>query len=266
VAGVLPQNYTILISPGVRVASFSKELAGSGVRLIAWPAAEITPLENYHALDEAIDNLFGYDWLLFRNTASVEYFLRRFRALNHEISELDSLRVCAVNDSTAGKLGAAEIHVDVVPEAPISEFVLRALEAYVSGPDQLHGLNFLVPRGAVSSDPITYLLEEAGARVDVIDAYRTVAADDLSLVRLGTLLEGGATDCVFFQNESELRSFADLFDVSDFGKLLKGILVAYGDSNTARVAADFNLNVGVVLTEPRPEILIETIARELNPP
>ena len=53
-----------------------------------WPEIEIGEPESYVTLDEAIENLFGYDWLLFLNANAVEFFLRRFHQLGREVSDI----------------------------------------------------------------------------------------------------------------------------------------------------------------------------------
>src|SRR5882762_3683854 len=53
------------------------ELEVVGARLISWPKLDISPPETYASLDEAIENLFGYDWLIFRNVNAVTFFLGR---------------------------------------------------------------------------------------------------------------------------------------------------------------------------------------------
>src|SRR5206468_1098678 len=92
----------------------------------------------------------------------------------------------------------SQAHVDLIPNGLTSEAIVAAIKAYVGGPDSLHGLNFLIPRATAAHDYLTDALEDAGARVDVVTAYRTVSQNNPSLPQLNALLAGGGIDCIAF--------------------------------------------------------------------
>src|SRR5260370_24966562 len=140
---------TILIAPSGERA-LTAELTGQGARVITWPKIEIIDPESFAALDEAIQNLFGYDWLIFANPNAAGFFLRRLQNLGHEISELDALRVCALNDATRQQLEDAHVHLDLVPERPANEALIAALDTYIGGGGCDRELHFHGPRLTVS--------------------------------------------------------------------------------------------------------------------
>ncbi|HKZ77178.1 MAG TPA: uroporphyrinogen-III synthase [Pyrinomonadaceae bacterium] len=223
---------------------FVKELEQYGARVIVCPMIEITDPENYQRLDEAIDHLYGYDWLIFTSVNGVEYFFRRLAVRKHEASELDEFHVCAIGEATAEKLNDLHVHVDLVPEVFKAEGIFEALQRFLGGRAALEGLNFLVPRAAVARDFLPQALESAGARVDVVPAYRTVIPADVDRHRLGTLVAGGA-DCIAFTSSSTVRNLAQLFDTRDLSELLSGVTVACIGEVTARTASEFGLTVTI---------------------
>src|SRR5712692_1167420 len=225
-------NRTILVAPSGD-HELATELVRHGARVLAWPQIEIVEPDSYGALDEAIKDLFGYDWLIFANVNAASFFLRRLQHLEHEISELDAPRVCALDDATRQQLEESHVHVDLVPEKLAIEGVIAALETYNGGRDSLRGLNFLLPRAAISRDRLPQALEDAGARVDVVAAYRT-ASNNSELVQLKVLIESGGIDCIVFTTPSSVRTFSQLFDTNDLSRLLKVVAVACADDNTAR--------------------------------
>ena len=83
---------------------FVTELEDYGAKVVVCPTIEIRALESYERLDEAIEHLYGYDWLIFTSVNGVDYFFRRLHASGHETSELDELKVCAIGEATAEKL------------------------------------------------------------------------------------------------------------------------------------------------------------------
>ena len=238
-----------MVSPDGRHAEFATELERHGARVFTWPRLDISQVENHAALDEAIENLFGYDWLIFRSIHAVDFFLSRFRELARDISELDALRVCAIGEAIKVKLEEFQVHVDVIPDRMSSASALSALESFAGGGDSLGGLNFLIPRAAIASDSLTRSLEEAGARVDHVTTYRTCSADNPDLAQIRGLLAGGGIDCIAFSASSDVRDLAAVFDTNDLQRLVDGVVVVCLDESTAKVAEEFGVHVDIRLTD-----------------
>ncbi len=254
---------TILVAPSGN-GELATELTRHGARVLAWPQIEIIEPDDYRALDEAIQNLFGYDWLVFANTNAAGFFLRRLQNPGNEISELDVLRVCAINAATRQQLEESHVHVDLVPETFATDGVMAALETFNGGRDSLRGLNFLLPGAVVSRDYLRQAIEDAGARVDVVSAYRTAGSHNSELVQLGVLLDGGGIDCVAFTSPSNVLSFSQLLDTNDLSRLLKEVAVACVDDNVARTAAEFGLREHTVPTEPGVAALVSALTAHLG--
>ncbi|HKR01657.1 MAG TPA: uroporphyrinogen-III synthase [Pyrinomonadaceae bacterium] len=241
-------------------ADFAAELEELGARVISCPTIEIVEPDSYALLDEAIENLYGYDWLIFTSVNGVDYFLRRLETLGHDATELDDVRVCAIGEATALRLRDAEIHVDVIPEQFKAEGAYSAIEAYVGGRAGLERLNFLIPRAAVARDYLPKALAEASARVDVVPAYRTVRPQTSERGRVEALLAGGAVDCITFTSSSTVVNFAQLFDTTDLSELLEGVVVACIGDVTAATAAEYNLTTDILPGEYTIPALARAIA------
>lgn len=240
------EGRTVMITrAAAQSGEFVAQLEGYGARVVSCPTIEIVEPESYAELDAALDNLFGYDWLVFTSANGVDFFLRRLAARGHDVCELDDLRVCAVGTATAERLVGAHVHVDVVPEQFKAEGVFAALEQYLGGSDQLELLNFLIPRAAVARDYLPRALEAARARVDVVETYRTVAPQTTGRAKIEAMLVGGAVDCVTFTSASTVRNFAALFDTIDLTALLGGVRVACIGDVTAETAAEYGLRTDI---------------------
>lgn len=239
---------------------FASLLERDGGRVISCPTIEIVEPESYELLDEAIENLYGYDWLIFTSVNGVEHFLLRLAARGHEAHKLDELRVCAIGEATAARLREAQVHVDVVPEQFKAEGVFAALKDYLGELEAFATLNFLIPRAATARDYLPRALVDAGARVDVVPAYRTVKPDNTELRRVAALLEGGAIDCITFTSSSTVTNFAQLLDASDLSSLLAGVAVACIGDITASTAAQFGLRTDIQPLEYTIPALARAIA------
>ena len=254
------KDRTIIITRArAQAAEFTRELERYGARVILCPTIEINPPESFARLDEAIENLYGYDWLIFTSVNGVEYFLRRFLEKGHDLAEIDELQVCAIGEATADHLRDAQIHVDVVPAQFKAEGIFEALKDYLGGEENFNGLNFLIPRAAVARDYLPAALEKAGARADVVPAYRTLPPDDAEHGRTEALLMGGAVDCITFTSSSTVINFAQLFDTTDLTSLLGETEIACIGDITSETARRYGLETDI---QPE-EFTIPALARAI---
>ena len=243
-----------------QAAEFVAELERYGARVLLCPTIEIAEPESYGALDEAIGHLYGYDWIIFTSVNGVDYFLRRLETHGAKIDELDDLSICAIGDATAERLTTAHVHVDVIPDEFKAEGVFAALARYVGGAESLTGLNFLIPRAAVARDYLPSALQRAGARCDVVPAYRTVQPDGLDRGRVSAILAGGAADCIAFTSSSTVRNLAQLFDTDNLSDILNGVIIACIGDITANTAADYGLHTDIQPNEFTVPALAHAIA------
>ncbi|HEY2973400.1 MAG TPA: uroporphyrinogen-III synthase [Pyrinomonadaceae bacterium] len=223
---------------------FVAELEQYGADVVLCPTIEIRELESYERLDEAIDHLYGYDWLIFTSVNGVEHFFKRLKARERDTSDLDELKVCAIGEATAARLHDLHVHVDVIPDEFKAEGVFVALERFVGGAEALKSLNVLIPRASVARDYLPKTLEQAGARVDVVPAYRTSVPENMDRGRVAAMLSGSG-DCIAFTSSSTVRNLAQLFDTHDLSEALTGLVVACIGDITATTAADYGLQVKI---------------------
>jgi len=250
---------TIVITRAANQADdFAAELQQYSANVIVCPTIEICPLENYDRLDEAIAHLYGYDWIIFTSVNGVDYFFKRLATANRAVSELDELKVCAIGEATAEHLRELHVHVDVIPEEFKAEGVFKALESFVGGKPALQNLNVLIPRASVARDYLPKALEEAGARVDVVPAYRTALPADIDRGRVAAMLSGSA-DCIAFTSSSTVKNLGLLFDTQDLSGALAGVVIACIGDVTAATAREFGLQVGI---QPR-QFTILALARAI---
>jgi len=239
------QGRTVIVTRAASQAEeLTKLLEDFGASVIACPTIEIRELDNYERLDEALDHLYGYDWLVLTSTNGVEFFLKRLLNRGLKIEDLDEIRVCAIGQRTADKLHEAHVHVDLVPSQSTAEGVFTTLSEFVGGAEHLRGLNILLPRALVGREILPKALEDAGARVDVVPAYQTVLPEDLDRGKLSAMLPGSG-DCIAFTSPSTIKNLAKLFDTHDLGTVLPNLAIACIGSVTATTALEYGLRVDI---------------------
>lgn len=264
-ADTLAGRTVVVTRAASQAGEFVAELENYGAKVIVCPTIEIAEPESYECLDEAIDHLYGYDWLIFTSANAIDFFLRRLKTRCMKIEELDEIKVCAIGQASADKLRDARVHVDIVPSQAKAEGVFTALSEFVGGAAHLRGLNILIPRAAVGRDYLPKALEEAGARVDVVTAYRTVVPENLDRGRLSAMLAGSG-DCIAFTSSSTVKNLALLFDTHDLSKILTGVTIACIGDVTAATAAEYGLHVDIQPAQATVKDLAQAIAAYYSTP
>jgi len=255
------EGRTIIVTRAAsQSADITKMLEDYGANVIVCPTIEIREPDNYERLDEALDHLYGYDWLIFTSTNGVEFFLKRLTDRGQQIADLDEINVCAIGQRTADKLHDAHVHVDLVPSQSTAEGVFAALAEFVGGDEHVRGLNILLPRAAAGRDVLPEALQNAGARVDVVTTYQTVLPENVDRGKLAAMLAGSG-DCIAFTSPSTLKNLAKLFDTHDLGKTLPNIVVACIGSVTAAAATDYGLHVDILPQQTTTTDLAQAIAK-----
>ncbi len=253
-------NATLLTSPNA--IELREALRVCGFSVITWPDLDIQVLEVTPALDQAIDDLYGYDWLIFVSEYAARTLIDSLQARGHELSELDSLRVCAIGEHTVAFLEHSQIHIDVIARKFSPSAVVNEIATYVGGRDLLQRLNFLIPQAAVGRDYLKPALEEASARADVVMAYRTVAEWDATrLTALQTMLQTSSIDAIIFSAASDVESFARLFDTNDLRDVLKDTVAFIAGSDALELADRFGVRVVQPLTGDSPLDMAQAIVK-----
>lgn len=190
--------------------SLASALEEKGATVVAIPAIEIIPPDSYDALDAALWNAKKYQWLVVTSANGAEVLAERLAALKLPRDALDAFKVAAIGPATARALGEMGVHVDEVPKQAIAESLVESLR------DQVSGKNVLLVRAKVARDVLPEELRNAGATVDVVDAYQTIvpatSADD---VRLIFAAPSRMPDVVTFTSSSTATNFFRLLHAAN---------------------------------------------------
>ena len=148
-------------------------LEEAGAQVIEFPLIEIAPPESFESLDQVIEDLADYQWVVFTSTNGVRSFFDRLRFHGEDARSLHDVMIAVVGESTADELRARGVEPDLVPAKFQSSALLPLLE-----PDQ-RGIRTAIVRAAEGRDELIDELRRRGGDVDLAVAYRTrpVAAD-----------------------------------------------------------------------------------------
>lgn len=223
-----------------QAGAFARAIEELGGEVIEFPTIEIVPPQSYDPLDQAIQRIDKYHWIIFTSVNGVIVFFDRYRQFRREIGELRGIRIAAIGPETAKRLESIGLKPDLVPGEFRAEAILQEMK-----PDEIRGKRVLLPRAARARDILPKTLREWGAEVDVIEAYRTVVAKS-DARQLERLLQLKKIDMITFTSSSTVTHFAALFPGEDMGGLLSGAAVACIGPITQKTAEELGIRVDVV--------------------
>jgi uroporphyrinogen-III synthase len=229
------------------VLSFS--LRQLGAEVLEIPFIEIRPPASFQPLDDALLEINGYDWLILTSVNGVKALAGRIQHLGLDALNFIHLKVAAIGPATEQALEEQQFQVDVVPDKYVAEAVVSSLRA------QVKGQRILLVRAKVARDVIPEELRRAGAVVNVVEAYETVAPP-ASRARLQAALQDGAhkPDVITFTSSSTVRNFVSLAELpvvrgGTRPPLLQNVKLASIGSVTSQTLRELGLPVDIEAKE-----------------
>ena len=215
------QGKRILVTRTRQQASvLSERLRELGAIPIEFPTIQIVVPQDWGLLDNALKRLCMaeyYDWLVFTSVNGVSICFERLCSLGYDAGAIGNVRVAAIGPATAAALARYGISVDLVPGEYIAEGVAAALidDARQRG-ESLQGMRILLARAAEARNVLVSALQQVGAVVDEVAAYRTIpiTSDDERGREILRLLQTYQLDILTFTSSSTVRNFMHWLTVS----------------------------------------------------
>jgi uroporphyrinogen-III synthase len=212
----------------------------AGSQVIEFPSIEAQKIELSSAEKSLLSEISQFDWLIFSDVYSVEFFLKALEEIGFDFFALDSLRVLACGEAISDQLRFVQIHADVIPASIETEIVFAALRDYLFDDDEFKTLRFFLPKEASAEIELTELLRRRNASVTELNIYRLEMEIAAGRAKLKALLKGGAIDEFVFTAPSNVSNLAYLFD-ERLKDLLAGTVVSATDESTFQTLREHEL-------------------------
>ncbi|GFP19691.1 uroporphyrin-III C-methyltransferase / precorrin-2 dehydrogenase / sirohydrochlorin ferrochelatase, partial [Candidatus Hakubella thermalkaliphila] len=96
---------TILVTRARPQASqLVEKLSQRGAQVIEFPTIKIVPPSSFGEMDQAIQDMARYDWVIFSSVNGVESFFQRLRELGRDVRELKGIKIAVVGPKTREKI------------------------------------------------------------------------------------------------------------------------------------------------------------------
>ncbi len=210
-----------------------------GAHCIEIPTIRITPPEDLRPMQEAIQKITDYQWLVLTSVNGVKYFFDTLFAMGKDVRALGHLKFACIGPVTKEKLAGFGIISDILPETYRAESVVDAFKN-----TGIKGQRVLLPRARLARTILPEELARMGAEVDEVTAYETVL-DDAGKQTLIAMLKDREIDGVTFTSSSTVSNFMSLLDKEDGPRLLKDVTIASIGPITSDTARSLGLEVDI---------------------
>lgn len=231
---------------------FVRLIEDAGAIPVEFPVIETVPPYSWDALDNSIKGLDKYKWIIFTSANGVRFFMERLKFNGKDIRELKGIKICAIGPKTASSVESLGIKVDIMPEEYIAEGVIN--EMLKIG---IKGQKILLPRAALARDILPQKIEKMGAKIDVVDAYKTVKPA-ARVKEIKELFKKGGVDVITFTSSSTVKNFMSYFDAHEKGMIKDAIIASIGPI-TAKTVEEFGFKSDIVADEYTIERFVEKI-------
>lgn len=196
------------------------------------------PDDRYASLDEAINRIQQYDWIIFTSTNGVDAFFQRLYRAGKDARSLSCSHLACIGSATADRLHDFGLNADIVPAKYQAESLLEEL-SFMMTPDT----KVLIPRAQEAREVLPDGLRHCGAAVQVVSAYKTVPAME-NKERLIQFLQETTKPIITFTSSSTVKHLVALLDGRT--DLLRQAILACIGPITAATCREYGLEAAIV--------------------
>jgi uroporphyrinogen III methyltransferase/synthase len=223
-----------------QASAFVKLLTEYGATCLEAPTIEILPPDDsYAALDEALESLERYHWLVFTSPNGVAAFFNRLFSSGRDVRALGECKLAVIGTATGQALRERGLVADVVPEDFRAEGLVASLTPLVH-PGHL----LLLPRAQEAREVLPQELINRGVIVHVVPSYKTVPPAKLP-TDTEAALKNGDVDVLTFASSSTVTNFARMIGRDHLQKLAATAVIAAIGPVTAKTLENFGLHAAI---------------------
>ena len=160
----------VIVTRAQEQASEAHEIFKSnGAEVFDLPSLIIGPPDDWTPLDEALKQIYTYDWIIFSSANGVKNVEERVKQIDLSLAKISkNIKIAAVGKKTASLLSKMDAKISFVPP----RFIADSLVEYF--PENQKGLKLLIPRVQTGGRSIlSDSFKCKGAEVTEVAAYES---------------------------------------------------------------------------------------------
>ncbi len=236
---IADKTFALFANPNNR--KIVSDLERAGAKIIKFPPLETEKIELNAISIEQLSRLAEFDWVIFPDVLTVDFFLQILEENTIDFFELDAIRVCAFGEAVSDRLRFVQLHADVIPHRLRTEDVTSALKNYIAAEDFTH-LKFLLVLGSLFEEELKKQLLQAGAEVHELPVYQLKVSKENEIPRIKALLKGGAIDEFVFYAPTDFIYLNYIFSGEPLARVFADIKVSAADGIVYQTIRENSLN------------------------
>ena len=209
-------------------SSLVEKISDLGGNPIEIPTIKIDKIENNIELENEINNIKDYTYLVLTSKNGVDIFFDKLDEMGLDSRALANLKVCAIGSATAKEIKNRGIKADIVPEKFVAEYLFEELKPMLKSTDKV-----IMPRAKNTRD---YLVDKIGEICEVkeIHTYETVV-DSTRKDEVLELLDQDNADYITFASSSTVKNFVEIIGEENIDKLNNIKVISIGPITTQTI-------------------------------
>ena len=229
-----------------------------GADCVEFATIALEPPDSWDPLDQAVDRIASFDWLLFTSINAIQFFFRRLFERGLDARALSGIKIAVVGTATAAELKGYGLKADLLPATEFTgEGLAQTLIEQGAG-----SARFLLPRAAKANEALPEILQQAGGEVTIVPVYQNVRPQGREEALRREFQE--RIDMVTFTSSSTFTNFIYMLnpkDEAELRQLLDGVKIASIGPVTGKAIAKRGLSVDV---QPAESYSIPTMVEAIT--
>jgi len=212
----LDQRNIIITRSKEGIIDTKKIFTSKGANIYDFPAISIGDPDDLNPLDEALNQINDFHWIIFSSSNGIKFVDKRLRYFNSSLKESSKkTKIAVVGEKTAKTLDDFGIKADFIPPEFVAESLINNFP--ISG----YGLRVFLPRVQTGGrDIIADQFRKAGARVFEVAAYETRCPDSIPEDTID-VISNQKVDAIIFSSGKTVSNSAFLLEKTFGEKWLK---------------------------------------------
>lgn len=180
------------------------DLEAVGTKIFKISLIEARNREFDESLRIKLKNPKQFDWIIFTDVLTVDFYLNILEENGIDLFELDDVRICAFGEAVSDRLRFVQIHTDVLPTKIDDSTIFDAIKNYVNCETGLNGQHILILQSKYMPVTLSVRLTDAGAKVEeaAIYDFENLRSEEFS--KVSALIVGGAIDDFIFSTPEDI--------------------------------------------------------------
>jgi len=224
-----------------------------GADVYTVPMIKLTSPQNPKPLNQAINKLKTYNWLLFTSANGVNFFFKCLNSQGLDARVLNNIKIVTIGPATSKALSKFGLLTDLEAKQSNQEGIVAAFE-----PLKIKNARILFPSSDLGRNHVVEALGQREARVDQVVAYQNVPPDPSELI-LPNPLKTGLMDWIVFTSPSTIQNMFKIVDEDLRTKIFATAHIACMGPTTNEKAIEYGISVDLVPKDHKPQSLIESL-------